>query len=287
MIDARALGRELAGMVKAKIAPLIARIDVVERRLAEIPAPVDLTAELADLKAVVEGIDIPTVPELPELPDFASMVAEAVTEAVAALPPPRDGKSVTFDDLVPLIASEVEKRVSQLPLPKDGKDGDPGRDGLDVKEMFRAEGGRLIAVMSDGTVRELGVFVGKDGEPGKAGRDGFSLSDFDAMLMGDGRTLLLSFDSGDQAFKVELGIPAMIYRGVYQDGSTYQKGDTVTWGGSLWHCDADETAEKPDCAGKHWTLAAKKGRDGKDGVMKDAKAQVPLRIGAGGDVRNG
>lgn len=285
MIDAKALGLELAGMVKAEIAPLIARIDLVESRLAEIPAPVDLTAELAELKAAVESVDIPTVPELPELPDFASMVAAAVTEAVAAFPTPRDGKSVTIDDVAPLIASEVEKRVSQLPLPKDGKDGDPGRDGLDVKEMFRAEGGRLIAVMSDGTVRDLGAFVGKDGEPGKGGRDGFSLKDFDATLLDDGRTLLLSFDSGDQSFKVELGIPAMIYRGVYQDGGTYQKGDTVTWGGSLWHCDAGETAEKPDSAEKHWTLAAKKGRDGKDGLMKEAKAQAPLRIG--GDVRNG
>ncbi|NVP55969.1 hypothetical protein [Mycoplana rhizolycopersici] len=195
MIDAKALGQELAAIVKAQISPMEARIADLEKRLADAGTPVDVVNALIDRT------------------------------------------------------------------------------------------GNLVLTMSDGTVKDLGPVVGKDGEPGKPGRDGFSLEDFDATLMDDGRTVLLAFVSNDQSFKVELGIPTMIYRGVYQDGSSYQKGDTVTWGGSLWHCDADKTDEKPDSAEKHWTLAAKKGRDGKDGVMKEAKAHAPLRIRAGGDVR--
>jgi hypothetical protein len=35
----------------------------------------------------------------------------------------------------------------------------------------------------------------------------------------------------------------------------------VTWAGSLWHCDK-ATKNKPGT--DDWTLAAKKGRDGKD-----------------------
>jgi hypothetical protein len=35
----------------------------------------------------------------------------------------------------------------------------------------------------------------------------------------------------------------------------------VTWGGALWHCDAP-TKDKPGT--ENWTLAVKKGRDGKD-----------------------
>ena len=61
---------------------------------------------------------------------------------------------------------------------------------------------------------------------------------------------------------------AQALKGVFKDGQSYERGDTVTWGGSLWHCDVPATTSKPDGAEKHWTLAAKKGRDGRDGVVK-------------------
>ncbi|KSV72938.1 hypothetical protein N182_28855 [Sinorhizobium sp. GL2] len=160
----------------------------------------------------------------------------------------------------------LERRISELI-------GKP--DPVNVRSAVIDRSGSLILTMSDGTTKDLGPVVGKDGNPGN---DGFSLTDFDASLMEDGRTVLLSFESGDQSFKVELGIPAMIYRGVFREG-TYSKGDTVTWAGSLWHCDADETVEKPDGSSKHWTLAAKKGRDGKDGSLKTVNPPAPVRVG--------
>ncbi|MBC8718759.1 hypothetical protein [Ochrobactrum sp. Marseille-Q0166] len=87
-----------------------------------------------------------------------------VDDHLAAISAPQDGKSVTIEDVTPLIQSEVGRHVSELPAPKDGKDG---RDGLDLKDLFRGEGGVLIATMSDGRIKELGQFVGKDGENGK------------------------------------------------------------------------------------------------------------------------
>jgi hypothetical protein len=39
------------------------------------------------------------------------------------------------------------------------------------------------------------------------------------------------------------------------------------------------TDSKPGDGSKDWTLCAKKGRDGKDGVVKDAKPQQPVRVG--------
>lgn len=171
----------------------------------------------------------------------------------------------------------------------DGKDGLDGRDGLNGKDGVDGIGlaaavqdadGNLVITDTKGGVHKLGQIRGKDGRDGadgtngkdgtdglvgKDGRDGFSLEHFNADLMEDGRTVLLSFSAKDTTYKVELGIPTMIYRGVWRDGQSYEKGDTVTWGGSLWHCDARTTAEKPDSAEKHWTLAAKRGRDGKDG----------------------
>lgn len=258
--DGKAFGVEVVTAVKTHVAavlgPVSARLDALEKRLDSLPAPKDgkdadpeavvaivreqIAADLAELRSVVDSIE-----PAPELPDIPAMVAEAVK----AMPAPKDGK-------------DGERGPAGEPGAR-GEPGKDGRDGLDVKEMFRGEGGKLVAVMSDGTTRDLGVFVGKDGAPGKDGRDGFSLEDFDASLMEDGRTVLLSFVQGERTFKVELGFPAMIYRGVFKEGQEYARGDTVTWGGSLWHCDAETTTVKPDGQEKHWTLAAKRGRDAK------------------------
>ncbi|MDQ0558315.1 hypothetical protein QO004_000088 [Rhizobium mesoamericanum] len=140
-------------------------------------------------------------------------------------------------------------------------------------------GGSLVLTLSDGSSKDLGPIVGKDGEPGQPGRDGFNLEDFDATVMEDGRTVLLSFTGKSMDYKVELGFPVMLYRGVFKEGQPYERGDTVTWAGSLWHCDAQKTVEKPGDGSKDWTLCAKKGRDGKDGEAKAAKQFQPLSIG--------
>jgi hypothetical protein len=63
--------------------------------------------------------------------------------------------------------------------------------------------------------------------------------------------------------ETEVGVVAVpVYRGVWKEGEAYRAGDMVTWGGSVWHCNVD-TAEKPGGPGPSWTLAVKKGRDGK------------------------
>lgn len=53
------------------------------------------------------------------------------------------------------------------------------------------------------------------------------------------------------------------YRGVHTAGEVYDVGDMVTCGGSLWHCN-EITDGKPGEATAAWTLAVKRGRDGKD-----------------------
>jgi hypothetical protein len=59
-------------------------------------------------------------------------------------------------------------------------------------------------------------------------------------------------------------IPSQIYRGVYRPGQTYERGDTVTWGGSVWHCN-EKTSAKPGDGSGGWTLCVKKGSDGPSG----------------------
>jgi hypothetical protein len=56
--------------------------------------------------------------------------------------------------------------------------------------------------------------------------------------------------------------PQLRYRNVFQEGQSYAPGDVVTWGGSMWHCNAP-TTDKPGDGQSVWTLAVKRGRDGK------------------------
>ncbi|AUT63852.1 carbohydrate-binding protein [Paraburkholderia terrae] len=73
--------------------------------------------------------------------------------------------------------------------------------------------------------------------------------------------------SGGAHETATFALPVLIYRGVYQADETYRAGDVVTWAGSLWHCNAT-TDTRPDAGGDAWTLAAKRGRDGKDARMR-------------------
>jgi hypothetical protein len=173
----------------------------------------------------------------------------------------------------------LEKRIAELearPLPEKGEKGDSGErgergeTGIGVKDALIDRSGVLVLTLSDGTRRDLGVVIGKDGSdgqngadgaPGEPGKDGFNLEDFDIEKGSDGRTFVLKFDRGDIRHEYELTFPAPVYCGIFKQGESYQPGDMVTWGGCLWHCDK-ATSAKPD--GEDWTLAVKKGRDGKD-----------------------
>ena len=257
MIDAKAFGAELAGIVKAATAPLIARIEALEAQVKDAAdKPVGVTVDVVEgqIEAVTlraqEYADeamrkaiaaIPEIPEAPELPDIPALISGAVEEAVKAIPAPADGKD-----------GEPGER---------GEKGEPGRDGLDVKDLFRADGGRLVAVMSDGTTKDLGVFVGadgKDGDTGKDGADGLGFEDMDFETDEHGR-VTAKFQRGDVVKSVRL--PGIVDRGPYRSGEAYIKGDAVSYGGSLWIAQ-DDTEDKPD-GGKGWRLAVKRGRDGK------------------------
>ncbi|NLS07614.1 hypothetical protein HGP14_30590 [Rhizobium sp. P32RR-XVIII] len=241
MIDAKAFGLELAGIVKAQLDPISSRLAALEKRVDTLPQPRDgKDADMAEVRQLIEA-------------------------EIKAL-------GTSTDGVAALVASEVAKRAGDLARAKDGQDG----VGLAGALIDRA--GELVITLTNGETKNLGPVVGKDGDPGKPGRDGFHLEDFDASVMDDGRTVLLSFDRGDLSYKVELGFPVMLYRGVFKDGQPYEQGDTVTWAGSLWHCDKN-TSEKPGDGSKDWTLCAKKGRDGKDGEVKEAKQFRPLTVG--------
>lgn len=264
--------------VEAATGPLIARIEALETRLKEAEArPASITEEsfLAQLEAVearaVTRSDEAMreileagqkIPELPELPDIGAMVSDAVAEAVAALPDPvpgEDGKSVTLDDVAPMIAEAVEKAVKAIP---------PAKDGIGLAGAMIDRDGNLVVTLTNGETKRLGPVVGKDAEPAEPGRDGLGFEDLEFTADGEGRPVA-KFQRGDLVKSVVL--PCIIDRGPYRATENYQKGDAVSYGGSLWIAQ-EATTEKPD-GGKGWRLAVKKGRDGRDTEPKKVGAK--------------
>jgi integrin beta 3 len=90
------------------------------------------------------------------------------------------------------------------------------------------------------------------------------------------RGITVRFVKGDRVKDFPITFPVEIYRGVYVDGKTYERGDGVTWGGSEWGCN-EATNAKPGDGSKAWTLKVKRGRDGKDG--QDAPSLAVVKVG--------
>lgn len=295
-IDAlmRGIAPIIRDAISAAQAPVIARLDALEAREPEKGAPgrdgVDgkdgapgkdgVDGACPELEVVQEMVRSAVMAAMADVKDgtpgrdgvdgkdadmdaieekIAGLVSERVAAAVAALPRPADGKSVTPAEIRPLL----EEMVRALPIPKDGKDGVGITDGLIDRE------GKLLFTLSDGRVLTLGVVVGKDGASGhdgaagKDGADGAGFDDIDVTFDGE-RGFRLAFIAGDQ--RREFGsftLPAVIYRGVWRTGK-FEPGDAVTFGGSLFIARAKTTA-KPETGSDDWQLAVKRGRDGKDG----------------------
>ncbi|MFC6486936.1 hypothetical protein [Nitratireductor sp. GCM10026969] len=151
--------------------------------------------------------------------------------------------------ITPILArlEAVEKRQ-----PDKGERGDPGRDGRDGQD-------------------------GKDGKKGKDGVDGLGFDDMTEELADDGRTIIRRYVRGDRVKEFRHSMAVVLDRGVFKEGTKYTAGDGVTWAGSFWIAQKT-TTEKPD-TGNGWRLAVKRGRDGKDGILKAEKSREPLQVG--------
>lgn len=243
LTEGAAFAQIVRGYVERATAPLIERIAALEAR-----------------PEAKDGLDGAAGKDAEPITD--DQIAEVVRAYFEAKPPAagKDGRDGADGKDGERGADGVDGKDGQA-----GEKGDPGADGVGLVGALIDKDGNLVLTNTKGETIPLGKVVGSDGidgQRGDPGRDGLSLTGFDTALSEDGRFLTLSLENDDLKVTHELQLPAMIYRGVFKDGGAYLPGDMVTWAGSLWHCDA-ETAEKPDNSAA-WTLAAKRGRDGKD-----------------------
>ncbi|EFS2920696.1 phage portal protein, partial [Escherichia coli] len=258
----------------------------VNDAVANIPQPADgksLTPD--DVRPMLEQMVKEAVSHIPVPRDGRDydpdVLQKAVNDAVANIPQPADGKSLTPDDVRPMLEQMVKEAVSHIHVPRDGRDYDPDvlqKAVLDAVSALPApQDGRdataleILPAIDDQKSFPRGTYATHQGGLWRAyekthGMRGWEclvdgVADIDVSMTGERLFSVVVRQSSGQRTEKTFSLPVMLYRGVFRAGETYHPGDTVTWGGSLWHCNS-MTEDKPgEAHSSGWTLAAKRGRD--------------------------
>ena len=240
---------------------------MTERELSIIRAlGEEFSTVLADLQRTFEG----------KIAAQAQMFEEKLASLSVVLQ-----KCVTGDDVRPMLEQMVKEAVSHIPVPRDGRDYDPDvlqKAVLDAVSALPApQDGRdataleILPAIDDQKSFPRGTYATHQGGLWRAyekthGMRGWEclvdgVADIDVSMTGERSFTVVVRQSSGQRTEKTFSLPVMLYRGVFRAGETYHPGDTVTWGGSLWHCNS-MTEDKPgEAHSSAWTLAAKRGRD--------------------------
>jgi hypothetical protein len=190
---------------------------------------------------------------LPDMVERAqAFLSERMDAAFKALPPPKDGER----------GPQGEPGIGEK-----GRDGTDGKSVTlaDLQPVMEAMEARIAlgierraAEIAEKAVARIPVPKdGKDGVSGKDGADGLGFDDFD-IEYDDERTFRFKWERDGQVKTRIFKAPIVLYRGVYKPSGAYEKGDSVTYGGSTWVArkDAPGTPGEGDSG---WQLAVKRG----------------------------
>lgn len=175
------------------------------------------------------------------------------------------------------------KMATERPDPTPARDGAPGADGRDALQI------ELLPAIDETKSYPRGTYAKHNGGTWRAYEQTHGMRGWECTQDGvaaivpklEGKRLVLTIvqSSGTESMLVA-DLPIQEYKGVYSpDGDGYAAHDTVTWAGSLWHCNKSGTIAKPGDGSPDWTLAVKKGRDGREVVTVPKAAVQPVRIG--------
>ena len=265
MIDPVEFGKQIALIVKEATAPLLKRIEQLEKALSDVPRGIDVDAVAKSAAALIPA---PADPEID---------VDAIAKAAAELiPAPKDGESVTADDVRPLLAEMVESAVKAIPAPKGGTDGKDA--AMAELKLHLSELVKHVNLPAPPSVDEVAAVFERrfsdltlswerqardtfekavDRMPiPQDGKDALPIENIE--IKQDGRHVTIKLGDVERTIKLD----AVIYQGVWTD-KEFEKGDAVTYGGSLWIAQEDQPEGAPGTT-KSWRLAVKKGRDGKD-----------------------
>lgn len=243
-------------------------ISEVRASIPEIPAAPDLSgfATKSDIDAVIAALperqdvsgfltasDVAgLIPAAPDLSGFATK--QDVSEAVSAIPEPPNVPDLSSD------LAALRATVEAIRMP----DVIHGKDGAGVSDIRQNADGELIVKLTTGETYNAGKVRGDDG------------FGFDDLTVEDGeREFSLIMSKGDRIERFAVAKSGFIDQGVYKADRPYEKGDAVTWAGSLWIAQRD-TVDRPETSDA-WRLAVKKGKDGKPGAAAAPRSETVKR----------
>lgn len=124
--DPEMFGQAMGEQIQKTVAPLLARIEALEKQLDDMPTPQDGNSFTLD--------------------DAQPVIDKAVNSII--------------DEVEKNLNDAVEAAVANIPVPKDGQDGKSMVDFLINRE------GELIGTYSDGEHKNFGRVIGQDGKDG-------------------------------------------------------------------------------------------------------------------------
>lgn len=244
--------------------------DRIEAVASSVPAPYDDTA-LKQLVAEAESrLTAKQARESEALLGRISDVAKSVPTAY--------DDTALRNDLSALIKQQdeqiqmVAKMASERPTPADG------RDALQLE---------VLPAIDEAKSYTRGTYAKHAGGLWRAFEQTSGMRGWECIVEGvkelqvdmvDKRLSVKAVMSSGAFAEMVKELPIQIYRGVFKSDDPYHQGDTVTWAGSLWHCNVTGTKALPGDGSSDWTLAVKKGRDGRE-VVKTERTQGPVKIG--------
>jgi len=228
----------------------------------------------------------------------SAILPEMIDKAIAALPKAKDGEpgkdatpavSVTFGSINAdghLLLGMSDGKCIDVGMVKGerGKDGEPGSValgdhtvwGLDAKRSYTKGTWALHAGALLHAARTTGPI--SDGLEAAGWEVAFEVpQDFSMELGDDMRTLTQrSITASGMRLTLVKKLPVVLDREMWKAG-TYEKGDAVTFDGSLWIARRDTTARPGES--DDWRLSARKGRDGRNADGSRAAAERgPVRL---------
>ena len=262
------IAKDLAATVRDSVNEAV---KAAEKRMSE-----DYQKRIDELEAQIKAIPEPSQPLSVE--DMRPLLKEMV-DAIE-IPKGDKGDSITIDDVRPILKEAIEglsfditalekqvtDAIAAIPEVENGKDGiAPTADEV-AKSMEGLFSAWALGFerKADG-VLEKAVDKLRQPEDGKPGRDAIPLDDFEIQLAEDGRTVKMALKRGEDVIERSIKIPAILDRGVYKRGQSYEKGDGVSYGGSFWIAQKDAPEGVPGSS-DDFRLAVKRGRDGRESV---------------------
>jgi len=232
---------------------------------------------------------------------LAEAARDSICKALGDLRQPKDGKSVTLEDVRPMLADAVkgmqdeaaqklDAAIKALPVPKDGRDGadgkdgqagEKGADGAGIADLLTDRDGALVATFTDGRMKNLGVIVGKDGRDGvdgKDGADGLGLDAFELEYLSDTHEICVKATCAGRVKELRYPAGGIHGKGYWREGVKAAANEAWTHDGCMWIA-TKATAAKPEVSSPDWFLAARKGRDGERGAKgQDAVPPAPIKL---------